>query len=180
MIGTLRRPANQRGPREAKMAVRLQFCRGQKRAWQYWRKLVHRSNDATRGRPIPLQPPSLSSRPELVIDLDTLDNFAKRQPHFVSAAYALLRSFCDRARCQRSSSEPPGATPGARALGCAPRAAPSATILQSTAPLHQQRFWHGFWDMVFKTNRHFCELRFRSSSKTRKTRRLKKHWNSRI
>ena len=31
VIGTHRRPANQRGPREAKMAVRLQFCRGQKR-----------------------------------------------------------------------------------------------------------------------------------------------------
>ena len=40
----------------------FQFCRDQKRAWQYLRELVHRSNNATRVRAIPLQPPSSPSR----------------------------------------------------------------------------------------------------------------------
>ena len=44
--------------REAKMAVLFSVLSRPKRAWQYWRKPIHRSNDATRGRPIPLKPPS--------------------------------------------------------------------------------------------------------------------------
>ena len=62
------------------------------------------------------------SRPALKL------NFAKRKPHFVAPAYALLRSFCDRARCQRSCSEPPGATPGARTLGLRSARGASATM----------------------------------------------------